>query len=145
MSLRRTLSLSGLLVVAACSHTPSAYRTEATMSVTERDLVDVIERQLIAYNAHDAATFADTYAVDTRIYNFPDQPYLAGRDSVRSAYAQFFAAAPRVHAVAARRIVQGHLVIDHEVVAGIPGADTVRAVVIYEVSQGKISRAWIAR
>ena len=145
MSLHRTLVLLGLLTAPACTHSPSAYRADAAMSATDRELAGVVERQLAAYNAHDVAAFADTYAADTRIYNFPDQPYLTGRESVRAAYTQFFAGAPSVHATVPRRIVQGRLVIDEEVVTGISGADTVRAVVIYEVTQGKISRAWIAR
>jgi uncharacterized protein (TIGR02246 family) len=141
--------LLALAFCSACTSTPAIPPAPAppasTLSAAEQAATTVVERQLAAYNARDAAAFAATYAPDVRIYTFPDQLWLSGRDQVRQRYAQLFAAAPALHATIERRIVHGALVVDHENVIGLPDGATARAVAIYEVKDGAISRVWLAR
>ena len=101
---------------------------------------DVVERQLRAYNAHDADAFAATYAADAQIYKAGSAgAVLGGRDAIRASYAKLFAARPGVRAEVSGRLVAGDFVSDHETIAG----SNLRAIVVYEVHDGLIRRAWL--
>lgn len=99
----------------------------------------VVQAQLEAYNRHDLDAFAATYAPEVRGYRYPDRLMFTGLAELRSTYGQFFASAPAVRARVVRRIVHGNFVIDHEEVTGMPDGQTLRAVAIYEVRDGRIA------
>ncbi|MFE5549843.1 nuclear transport factor 2 family protein [Streptomyces sp. NPDC056534] len=100
--------------------------------------IDVVERQLTAYNDHDLDGFADAYAEDVRI-TYPDGNMLEGRQAVRQAYAGLFTEG-RCHAETTGRLTEGDWVVDHETAHGIsPGP--LRVLVAYRVRDGHIDRA----
>jgi hypothetical protein len=105
----------------------------------------VVEAQLAAYNRRDVEEFAAAYAPDAVVYDPPEQIRAAGMESIRRIYAKSFAEAPSARATISQRIIQGNFVIDHESVSGLPGGRSASAVVIYEVRDGKIRRAWVLR
>ena len=105
------------------------------------DAVEVVQRQLEAYNARDLEAFAATYSDAIRIYRMPaTEPSIAGQAALRDTYRQRFAS-PGLHADILNRIVLGNKVIDHERVRGIR-EQPIEAVAVYEVIDGLIDKVW---
>jgi hypothetical protein len=105
----------------------------------------VIEAQLAAYNRRDPEAFAAAYAADAVVYDPPEQIRAAGIEAIRKTYAKAFADLPGAKATITQRLVQGNFIVDREIVSGLPEGRFVSAIVVYEVRDGKIRRAWILR
>ncbi len=103
----------------------------------------VVDRQLAAYNAHDLDAFMATYSPDVELYEFPDKLLAKGAAAVRERYKTRFADAI-LKAEIVNRMVIGERVIDREhIVRTWPeGPGTWDAVVIYEVKDGLIAKAF---
>lgn len=109
--------------------------------MSDTNPVDVVQRQLEAYNARDLERFAATYADDIAIYRMPArEPAVAGKEQLRAAYRQRFAS-PGLHAEILARIVLGNKVIDHERVVGIRDVP-LEAIAVYDVAGGLIRAVW---
>ena len=109
--------------------------------MTPESPVDVVQRQLEAYNARDLERFAATYSEDIRIFRTPAvEPAISGQAQLREVYRQRFASTG-LHAEIVSRIVLGNKVIDHERVRGIRET-LVEAVAVYEVVDGLITSVW---
>ena len=103
--------------------------------------VDVVQRQLEAYNARDLERFAATYADDVTLYRMPaTAPVIQGKARLREVYRDRFSS-PNLHAEILSRIVLGNKVIDHERVRGIRETP-LEALAIYEVEDGLIRTVW---
>jgi uncharacterized protein (TIGR02246 family) len=112
----------------------------------------VIQAQLEAYNRHDAEAFAATYAPEADIIELATGTLIAkGTAAIRTFYAARFQANPNLHAEILHRVLQGPFVVDQERITGVlvaPGGaerPPLTAVVIYELKEDKISRAWLVR
>ena len=105
----------------------------------------LIDCQLEAYNRHDLEAFLAFYAEDVRFYDPPDTLSAQGIAAARERYERRFAETPHVRAVIEKRIVQGAYVIDQELLTGWTRGGTLRAVVMYEVRNGKICAAWFLK
>lgn len=112
----------------------------------------VIQAQLDAYNRHDADGFAATYAADAEIIELATGTLIAkGTAAIRTFYAARFQANPGLHAEVLHRVLQGAFVLDQERLTGVllapggPERPPLTAVVIYEVKDGRIARAWLVR
>jgi hypothetical protein len=103
----------------------------------------VVQRQLEAYNARDIDALMATYAEDVQVFEHPDTLLASGSQELRARQIIRFQE-PNLHAHLVNRIVAGNLVIDHErVTLTFPeGTGQLEMVAIYEVRDGKISRAW---
>lgn len=103
----------------------------------------VAQQQLDAYNARDIEAFMATYADDARIFEHPSTLLVEGAAAVRERYAARFQE-PNLYARLLHRIVVGNKVIDHELVTRTfpDGTGTSELVMIYEIENGKIARAW---
>jgi hypothetical protein len=107
------------------------------------DPESVVQRQFDAYNAHDAEALVAEYADDAQLFDHPSKLLATGTAEIRKRYvARFSDTNP--HAALVRRIIVGNKVIDHEEVTSGSAQGIVKAnlVAIYEVREGKISRAW---
>jgi hypothetical protein len=103
--------------------------------------VEVVQRQLEAYNARDLERFAATYSDSITIYRLPAlEPAIVGQAKLREVYTARFSA-PNLHAEILSRMVLGNKVIDHERVRGIKETP-IEAVAAYEVEDGLIARVW---
>jgi len=105
--------------------------------------VDVVKKQVNAYNARDLDAFVSFYHPDATVYRYPDEILAAGELEIRERYRMRFDESPALHAEIVNRITLGKYVIDEERITGIDGDVPLYAVVIYEVSDGIILNSWI--
>lgn len=111
-------------------------------TLTPPSPVDLAQMQLNAYNLRDLDAFLSVYSPEVEVYTFPDTPVYTGIDEMRRIYAEFFETAPGLHCRLVNRIDYENMVVDREIVTGVPGHDTVEAVAIYEVQDGLIRKVW---
>ncbi len=104
----------------------------------------VVQAQVDAYNARNIEAFLSTYAEDACLFEWPDKLLARGTAQLRERYAVRFDE-PGLHAEIVQRIVFGNTVIDHEKVRRMfpEGPGTLEAIAIYDVSNGKIEKAWL--
>ena len=102
--------------------------------------VDVVQRQLDAYNAQDLNAFLETYAPDCVICDLNGAVTQNGRDEIAARYSAMFAQYPQNKARLVNRIHLGDVVIDHEDVTRGPDGPRLEAVAVYTVRNGLIAR-----
>ena len=107
------------------------------------DPASVVQRQLDAYNARDVDAILATYADDAQQFEHPARLLAAGTAQLRERFAARFVE-PNLHAALLHRTVMGSTVIDHESITRTfpEGTGTIELIAIYEVSAGRISKAW---
>jgi hypothetical protein len=104
--------------------------------------VDVVQRQVDAYNDRDLDRFVAEYSDAVVVYRLPaTEPALEGKVRFAEFYATQRFNLPRLHAEIVNRIVLGNKVIDHERITGVRPAPF-EIVVIYEVADHLIQRVW---
>jgi hypothetical protein len=106
----------------------------------------VVQRQLDAYNAKDAAGWLGTYAPDAEQFVLHGERLAAGHAEIGARTATRFLE-PDLHARLVSRTVMGPLVVDLEVVTrNFPeGRGTIELLCVYEVVDGMIRRASFAQ
>ena len=106
------------------------------------DPVDLVQRQLEAYNARDLEAFVATYSETIKVFRMPAaEPAIAGKAQLSEIYATQRFNLPGLRAEIVNRIALGNKVIDHERVWGVH-ARPVEVVAVYEVSGGLIQNVW---
>lgn len=113
------------------------------MAASAASPVDIVQRQLDAYNAHDLDAFCACFADEVRAWRMPDaaSPALEGKAALRAFYAGQRFAIPSLRAELLARIALGDKVIDHERVHGLhPEPSEIAA--IYRVADGLIAEVW---
>ena len=102
-----------------------------------------VQKQLEAYNARDIDAFMPWWADDCQYYAFPSTLSAGSLAEIRERHVERFKE-PDLHGKLLTRIVVGNVVIDHETVTRTfrEGKGEVDVVCIYEVENGKITKAW---
>ena len=115
-----------------------AYSQQDSVSSVATQLVD---QQLVAYNAGDIDAFLQPYSDSVAVYNFPDQLVERGKEAMRRSYNQLFKQYPDLHAEVVNRIVQDNVVIDQERATFTAEGEQVElsAIAIYTIKDQKIS------
>jgi hypothetical protein len=103
----------------------------------------LVQRQLNAYNARNIDKFMATYSDSIELYSFPNTLISKGQELMRERYTKMFAATPNLHCKIMERIVLGNKIIDQEHVRF--NNDSVDAVAVYEVKDGKIVKVTFIR
>ena len=121
-------------------------RLKLKLSANQRETFvnpeEVVQRQLIAYNAKDLDAFVAQYADDVREYRPPmREPFLEGRAAFRAYYGDQRFVLPDLHAEIVQRMVVGNKVVDHERIVGIRKSE-VEGIALYEVIDGLICNVW---
>ena len=103
----------------------------------------VVQRQLDAYNARDLDALLALYTDDAEFFEHPAKLLARGTAELRQRFALRFQE-PNLHAALVNRIACGATVIDHErVTRTFPeGPGEIEVIMIYEVQDGRIARAW---
>lgn len=108
---------------------------------------EVVQAQLEAYNNKDIDAFMETFSDTAMLYSIGDaEPWASGEGEVRAVYTGLFEQSPDLHSEIVHRSVVGNKVMDHERITGRRGSDEpLELIMIYEVEDGKIVRAWSVR
>ena len=103
----------------------------------------VVQRQLDAFNARDIDALLAVYAEDAQLFEHPAKLLASGSAEIRPRFVLRFQET-NLHAVLLERIVAGAVVVDHEKVTRTfpEGAGEIELVMIYEVKEGRIAKAW---
>ena len=117
----------------------SIYSFGQESAVTPESLV---QEQVDGYNARDIDAFLAPYSDSVKIYNFPRELTMEGKQSMVKVYNELFKGVPDLHCEITNRIVQGNMVIDHETVTGFPDGVIIKALAIYEVEGDKITKVY---
>ncbi len=100
--------------------------------------VEIVQKQLDAYNSRNIDAFVATYSDDIKIYNFPDQFQYEGTERLKKGYSLFFERTPDLKCEIKNRIVIGNKVIDEESLT--INSQNYKALAVYEVENGKIAK-----
>jgi hypothetical protein len=102
-----------------------------------------VQKQLDAYNARDIDAFMQWWSDDCQHYEFPDRLIASGLAEMRPRYIARFRE-PNLFGKLVKRIVVDNVVIDQELVTRTfpDGPGEIDVIAIYEVSAGKIAKAW---
>lgn len=122
-----------LLLYASC-----LIKAQAQSSQTPEQLA---QKQLDAYNARNIEAFLEPYSDSVEIYMFPGKLMSKGKEAMRKDYGAMFQQVPNLHCTLVNRIVEGNTVIDHESVTGF-GPQPLKAIAIYTIQKGKISKVY---
>jgi hypothetical protein len=116
---------------------------EILVTALGQDPADVVQRQLDAYNAKDVEKLLGVYADDAQMFEHPHKLLASGREALRERFVARFQE-PNLHARLLKRIVMGSVVVDHEEVTRTfpEGPGTIGLVMIYEVREARIAKAW---
>jgi hypothetical protein len=103
----------------------------------------VVQRQLEAFNARDLDALLAAYAEDAQLFEHASTLVASGSVELRERFGARFRE-PNLHATLLNRIVVGAVIIDHERVTRTfaEGAGDLELVMIYEIKDGRIARAW---
>lgn len=114
---------------------------QATGSSTPAQLV---QRQIDAWNRHDAEAFAASYSDTTRLYVFPDKltQRFSTRQELQRYYADLFVRHPKVHCDIAGQVAVGSTVVLAEKVTGRSDGRVIESLVTYKIDGGKIARVY---
>ena len=113
--------------------------------MTSETTVQLVQRQLDAYNARDIDAFMACYAPDVSTEDLDGDRRLDGHAAVADHYRALFAAHPRLRASLLDRISVGEYVIDEELVDGRANGRTLHVAAIYRVVDGVIASVRFAR
>lgn len=116
------------------------YNVKETFPETK---IELIKRQVNAYNAGDADAFMATYHPDIKIYSWQnDNPIYDTWDAMYTRYANLFRDNPDQYAEIVNRMTIGNYIVDRERVKGRANGVEVNAIAVYEVKDGLIYRVW---
>lgn len=108
--------------------------------------VEVIRKQLTAYNNHALEDFIELFAPNVAVYDLKSsEKVLEGIDQLRERYGDRFDTSPNLYSKLLGRVSLGDIVIDDESISGFGGDNDVRIIAIYEVRDGLITRMWFVR
>ena len=104
--------------------------------------VDVVQRQVEAYNDHDLERFVAAYSETLRIFRMPStDPMISGKAQLAEFYSTQRFNLPGLRAEILSRITLGNKVIDHERIWGIRNTP-IEIAAVYEVVEHSIDRVW---
>jgi hypothetical protein len=104
--------------------------------------VDVVQRQVEAYNDRDLDRFVSAYSDTITIFRMPSAtPSISGKLQLAEFYSTQRFNLPGLRAEIVNRIVLGDKVIDHERVWGVRDRP-IEVAAIYQVVGGLIEHVW---
>lgn len=107
--------------------------------MTNETTVQLVQRQLEAYNARDIDAFLACYAPGIRVEDLDGERVLDGHGAVARHYRALFADNPGLRASLLDRISVGEYVIDEELVDGRADGRTLHVAAVYRVVDGLIA------
>jgi hypothetical protein len=115
------------------------------VTVQTKPNLDIVQKQLDAYNGQDLDTYVSFFAEDCIVSGLNGTATETSRVGLRARYAKAFAQFPQNKAVLKNRIAVGNTVVDHELVIRAPGGEEFEIIAIYSFKDGLISRVDFAK
>lgn len=113
-------------------------------SLLQPSPVELVDQQLVAYNAHDLEAFLVPFADDVEIYDLKTNALKAkGKEAMRRQYS-FLHNIKTLYCKLLNRIVQGNIVVDHEEIWA-EGGQKFYGLAIYEIKGNKIAKVWFPK
>lgn len=104
--------------------------------------LEVVQRQLDAYNARDLRAFLENFSDSVKVYRLPSpEPALVGKQALADFYATQRFNRPALRAEVISRTVLGSKVFDRERIWGIQ-PEPVEMMAVFDVRQGLIETFW---
>lgn len=103
------------------------------------------QHQLDAYNQRDLEDFLVAFSDTVKVYNFPDELILQGKEKMRKNFKRLFSETPDLHCTLMNRMVFGKTVIDQEYVTLGENVPPVEAMAIYHIAGNKIAEIYFVR
>jgi hypothetical protein len=104
--------------------------------------VDLVQRQLEAYNKRDLTVFLENFADDVQVFRLPLlEPSLSGKSQMAEFYANQRFNCPNLQAEILNRIVLGNKVFDHERISGVQD-EPFEMVVVFEIQNNLIQNVF---
>jgi imidazolonepropionase-like amidohydrolase len=113
-------------------------------TLVQESAMQIVQRQLNAYNARNIDAFLEAYSDDAELYSFPDSLTSKGKDAMRKKYAPVFEKYPDLHCEIKSRIVEGNTIIDKEYITAT-GRKPLEGTVIYKIKNDKISQVYFIK
>lgn len=115
------------------------------MTELELTTIAIVDKQLDAYNNRDIEAFAATYHDDVEIHAFPGGLQYHGKDKLIERYGHKFASLKYLNASSLKRIVEGNILVDHELAESASEDanvvdSSITVIAAYEVIDGLIKR-----
>lgn len=107
--------------------------------------VEIIDRQLDAYNSGNLNKFLDNYSEDIAIFNYPNKLSGRGKEFLKDIFTDLFQSSPNLRCEIQKRIIYGNKVIDHEKVFGFENGEPFEAIAIYELGSNGIEKVTFIR
>ena len=133
-------SLKLLNFATSCKRNPSPLFLHTSMATKKEDPLSVIQKQLDLYNERDVDKFMEIFSKDAVLMDLRSGAVLAqGFTAIRSRYEERFKTP--VHCTLIGRLAMGNVVVDRELITGLPNGAEANCMAIYEVNDGLISKA----
>ncbi|MCH8545246.1 MAG: nuclear transport factor 2 family protein [Cryomorphaceae bacterium] len=115
--------------------------------ITSDTAVEVVQKQLEAYNAKNLEAFVAVFHPEAALYNLgSDKPIAKGKAELMEVYGRLFEQSPNLRSDVVSRTVIGSKVMDYEVITGRNNqSEPMYLVAIYEVEAGLIRRCYFVR
>ena len=108
--------------------------------VKEKNMEQLINRLVAAYDDGDAREFADCFAENAVAYEHPNVAAQTGREAICEYYQKVFAQFPELKTEILYRAVIGNRVVDHERVRRTSDGEPFEVMAIYEIENDSIIR-----
>ncbi|WP_164851400.1 nuclear transport factor 2 family protein [Larkinella soli] len=133
-----------LAAVALCGSWAFAFGQDAVSSVRPPSPEELVQRQIDAWNRHNADDFVAPYSDSTSLYLFPDKliRQFTSKQELRDYYGHFFENNPNLHCEVAGQLVSGNTVILLEKVTGRADGRNIESIVTYKIVNNQIARVY---
>lgn len=110
------------------------------------EIIEVVNKQLEAYNNRNYETFASCYRSDIISFDLHTSKVIEemSGSGFFEHYSEKFKENPEIHCKVTERIVNGNMVVDNELISNFQGGSH-NELVIYQVEDGIISKMWFKR
>jgi hypothetical protein len=126
----------------------AAFSINTSVAQITSDLaVEVVQKQLDAYNSKNLEAFVAVFHPEAELYNLGnDTPIAKGTEALLALYGRLFEQSPNLRSDVVSRTVIGNKVLDYEVITGRNNqSEPMYLVAIYEVEEGLIRRCYFVR
>ena len=107
--------------------------------------VQLVQKQLDAYNQRDIEAFLEPYSDTVKVFNFPNELVFEGKTKMRKSYKKMFENTPDLHCTLINRTSLKNTVIDKEYVIFDKKNPALEVIAVYKIKNEKIVEVYFIR